>query len=303
MIDKKSKQTSTITTTHLIDQGKLTTEKTEQAALLSFLYTTNLGNFLRQLVNHRSINKLYALYQNSRLSKHAIAPFVKKYGINLDDFEQPSNGYDSFNDFFIRKIKPGIRPIDTNPKTIVAPADSKLLVVPCITPQATFFIKAHSFILETFLQDQQLASNYSNGTMLVFRLAPYDYHRFHFPADGTATAPYTISGRFDSVNPIVYKSGYQPLLSNERHVIALQTKEFDTILMIPIGAMLVGKIVETYTPNQPISKGTEAGYFAFGGSTVVLLFKPGIIKAKPNFIENSAQGIETIVKMGEAITE
>jgi phosphatidylserine decarboxylase len=255
------------------------------------------------VLNKRFINNLYRLYQESALSKHKIAPFVKKYGINLDDFEQPANGYQSFNDFFIRKLKPGRRAIDAHPHIIIAPADSKLLAIPTLTSSATFWVKSCQFNLETFLHNHQLAADYTNGTMLIFRLAPTDYHHFHFPADGIPDAPMVIAGRFDSVNPIVYKAGYQPLLSNERHIITLHTKTFDTILMIPIGAMLVGKIVETYTPHQPICKGDEAGYFSFGGSTVVLLFKPGIIKLKSHFIENSVNGFETVVKMGEAVTE
>lgn len=303
MDDKKKSQSNATSPTLLMDHGKLTSEQTEYASMLSFLYTTTVGHWVCNLINRRSINKLYALYQNSGISKHAIAPFIKKHNIAMDDFEQPSDGYQSFNDFFIRKLKPGRRPIDANPKTIIAPADSKLLVIPQITQHTTFFVKGKPFNLVSFLQDPHKAAEYLNGTMLIFRLAPYDYHRFHFPASGMPGAPYTVTGRFDSVNPVVYKAGYQPLISNERHLIELQTKDFDTILMIPVGAMLVGKIVETYTPNHPIDKGAEAGYFAFGGSTVVLLFKPEIINPKPHFIENSMQGFETIVKMGEAITE
>lgn len=301
MNDKKINCESSAKPTQLMDNGQLVSEQTDNFELLSFLYTNNLGRCVRLLLNHRSINNIYAMYQDSCLSKHKIAPFVNKHHINLDDFEQPVGGYQSFNDFFIRKIKPGRRPIDQNPRTLVAPADSKLLVIPTITPTTTFFVKTLPFNLETFLHNHKLATDYTNGTMLIFRLAPYDYHRFHFPTDGIPDAPIVIKGRFDSVNPLVYKAGYQPLLSNERHIIPLHTKEFDTVLMIPVGAMLVGKIVETYTPQQPVNKGDEAGYFAFGGSTVVLLFKPGIIKPKEQFLQNSNNGFETVVKMGETI--
>jgi phosphatidylserine decarboxylase len=113
--------------------------------------------------------------------------------------------------------------------------------------------------------------------------------------------PIVIPGIFDSVNPLVYNAGYQPLLSNERHIIKLHTEKFDTVLMIPVGAMLVGKIVETYVPQKCVVKGDEAGYFAFGGSTIVLLFKQKIIMPDALFLENSLRGCETVVKMGQAV--
>ncbi len=300
--NKNNAQTLIIQPAQLMHEGKLISEETDGFGLLSFLYANNIGQKSLPFFKLQVVSKLYGAYQDSFVSKYKIAAFVKKHHINLDDFEQPKNGYQSFNDFFIRKIKPGRRPIEKTPKTLIAPADSKLFVIPVITQDITFFVKKLPFNLETFLQNSQLAADYSNGTMLIFRLAPYDYHRFHFPAAGIPEAPIVIDGQLDSVNPLVYKSGVQPLMTNVRHVIKFITNEFDTVLMIPVGAMMVGKIIETYNPSQKIGKGDEAGYFSFGGSTVVLLFKPGVIKLKQDLIENSEQGFETVVKMGQAIT-
>ena len=293
------------------ENGRLVDEKTEGFLGLSFLYATLIGKAIRPLINRRFINIIYAWYQNSRLSRRKIAPFIAKHHIKIDDFEQPGSGYQSFNDFFIRKLKPGRRTIDARPEILVSPADSKLLVIPAPksiqggyrgeSPILTFFIKEQQFTLETFLQDKKLAGDYANATMFIFRLAPYDYHRFHFPTNGVPEAPIIISGRFDSVNPLVYKSGVQPLHSNERHIIKLQTQHVGQVLMVPVGALMVGKIVETYAANQRVVKGDEAGYFAFGGSTVVVLVKPGVIQIKENFVKNSEQGFETVVKMGQGI--
>ncbi len=288
--------------TQILDKGQLINEKTEGFGLMSFVYTHKLGNYIRPILTKKFISSMYGAYQNSIFSKHLITPFVHKHHINMEEFEQPKKGYRSFNDFFIRKLKPGIRSIDQSPKKLISPADSKLFVIPKLTQNSTFFVKQLPFNLETFLCDQKLANEYEHGTMLIFRLAPYDYHRFHFPAAGTPETPAVIKGKLDSVNPLVYKAGFQPLLSNERHIITLQTQDFDTILMVPVGAMLVGKIVETYTPQKAVNKGDEAGYFAFGGSTVVLLFRHGAIKIKEDFIQNSSQGFETVVKMGEVIS-
>lgn len=284
-----------------IENGFLVSEQTEGLGILYFLYTTWIGRKIRLLVNGRFVSQLSRYYQNTKLSTREIAPFIAKHKIKMDDFEQPAHGYRSFNDFFIRKLKPGRRTIDMRPEVLVSPADSKLFVIPEITKKTKFFVKELAFNLELFLGDCQLAHSYAGASMLIFRLAPYDYHRFHFPTNGIPESPIIISGRFDSVNPLVYKAGYQPLLSNERHIIKLHTQEFDTILIIPVGALMVGKIVETYSVGQQAFKGDEAGYFAFGGSTVVVLCKPGVINIKKDFIENSAKGFETVVKMGEGI--
>jgi phosphatidylserine decarboxylase len=271
--------------------------------LLTFLYTNRLGKCIRPFITRRYIGQLYALYQNSSLSKHLIKPFIKKYNIIIDEYEKPAEKYQSFNDFFTRKLKPGRRLINQDPRLITSPADSKVLVFPALSSENIFFIKKLPFNLATFLADTSLAVEYEQGSLMIFRLAPEDYHRFHFPTACLPAGHRIISGRFDSVNPLVYKSGKQPLITNKRHLISLKTPYFDTVLMVAVGALLVGKIIETYTPHKPANKGDETGYFAFGGSTVTLLFKPGKVTMRRDLIQNSLAGIETAVKMGEAVTE
>lgn len=278
-------------------------EPSKPGRLLTFLYTSRIGKCLRPFVNRRYIGQLYALYQNSSLSKHLIKPFIKKHNIIMDEYEKPAEKYQSFNDFFTRKLKPGRRLVNQDPRLITSPADSKMLVFPKLAQENIFFIKKLPFSVTTFLADQTLAAQYEQGLLMVFRLAPEDYHRFHFPTACLPASHRVISGRFDSVNPLVYTTGKQPLLTNKRHVISLKTPYFDTVLMVAVGALLVGKIVETYTTNKPANKGDEAGYFAFGGSTVTLLFKPGMVTPRRDLVQNSLAGIETAVKMGEAVTE
>lgn len=247
--------------------------------------------------------KVAGTFYDSRKSISHIAPFVDTYDISMDDFIVPTGGYQSFNDFFIRKLKPDTRSIDRSAHTITAPADSKVYVIANISTDTTFFVKHLPFNLEKFLGSADLAQQYRDGTLMIFRLAPYDYHRFHFPVDCTPSAPHTIPGKFESVNPISFKSGIQPLTENERQITYLATEKFDTIAMVAVGAMMVGKIVPTFNPHNVYKKGDEAGYFAFGGSTVVLLFKKGTIKPLPLFLQHSSQGIETAVLMGQTIGE
>lgn len=283
--------------------GQLITEKTAAESSLRFFYENLLGRFLRRLFRMPWWSKLIGWYQDSKLSKRAIKKFVEEHTIDMHEFERPANQYRSFNDFFTRKINPHARPIDQREDVIVSPADAKLLVFPVITESMKFFVKTLPFNLETFLQSKQLASAYNHGTMMIFRLAPYDYHRYHFPTSGNVTKAHYIKGQFESVNPLVYSTGVQPLTGNSRYIISLDTTHFDKVLMIPVGAMCAGKMVNTYQPDQHHKKGEEAGYFAFGGSTVVLLFKQGVVKALDPFLAHSAQGFETAVKMGEAVAK
>jgi len=155
--------------------------------------------------------------------------------------------------------------------------------------------------LEKFLQNPDLASLYEGGTLMLFRLAPYDYHRFHFPFNCVPYEPKILNGRYYSVHPFVYQAGFQPLLENERHLIRLKTKEFSDVAMVLIGAMCVGKIVETYKADSECNKGDEVGYFAFGGSSMVLLFKPETVIVDEKLLQHSLEGFETEVKFGQSV--
>lgn len=280
----------------------LVEEKTEALSLLKFLYGSRFGTIIRFVLRRRWWSRFYALYQNSRLSKRAIKPFVQKHAINMDDFERPVDKYTSFNDFFCRALKPGARSINHDRNVLVAPADAKLLVFPTISKKMTFFVKKLPFNLETFLRSASLADEYANASMMIFRLAPYDYHRYHFPVDGTVRNTYRINGLYDSVNPLAYGAGVQPLLENKRQVIELETEVFGTMLMVPVGAMCVGRIMDSFELNVAYDKGDEAGYFAFGGSTLVVLCKQPICFLEP-FVKHSQAGFETAVKMGQAVAQ
>jgi phosphatidylserine decarboxylase len=281
--------------------GKLTEETVEQQMFLSFLYSTNAGYFVKKLMTNGFVNRITRSYYTSRLSKRLIPSFVKKYNINEAEMEKSINEYQSFNDFFIRKLRPDARTINHDTSIITSPADSKILIFSPITNETSFFVKEVTCNLASLLQDPELAQEYEGGTLILLRLAPNDYHRFHFPVDCIPTSTTQIDGIYESVNPIAYKNGYQPLLLNKREVIRLETNNVSDILLIPVGALCVGTIVKTFDCGTNYRKGDEAGYFEFGGSTVVLLFKPNTISVDPEILERSVQGIETAVRVGEQI--
>ncbi|MBU4269627.1 phosphatidylserine decarboxylase [Candidatus Dependentiae bacterium] len=283
--------------------NKLVIEKTEALSFLNFLYFNKLGQTLRPIFIQKFLSKLIGFYQDSFFSKYKIKYFIKKHNINMSEFIKTESEYKSFNDFFVRELKQDIRNINKDITKVIAPADSKLFVIDNLSRDTEFFVKNIKFNLNNFLNDFELANRYQDGLMLIFRLSPQDYHRYHFPFDCVVSKEKTISGKLESVNSLVYKSGIQPLYTNERISIKLGSKNFGDVLFIPVGAMFVGKIVNKYFLNKEYKKGELIGYFEFGGSTIVLIFEKNKIKIKERFLINSQNGYETQVKMGDVITD
>ena len=185
---------------------------------------------------------------------------------------------------------------------VVSPADAKLLAFEDISEVNTFFVKGQKFTLAAFLQDEKLAKKYKNSALLIFRLAPNDYHRFHFPYSGHASPNYTIKGQYYSVSPYALHQDFTKVFcENKREYVLLNKPDKGEILLSPVGATVVGTIIETYAPNSNIKKGDEMGYFAFGGSTVVMLIDKTHFKIDADILENTKNGIETAVVMGERI--
>ncbi|MDB0603268.1 phosphatidylserine decarboxylase [Tenacibaculum maritimum] len=274
-------------------------EKTPSKGLLSFLYKTPLGKLtLHTLFKRKIISTIGGWYMNSSLSQKKIVPFVDKYQMDMSEYIVPKGGFKTFNDFFYRKIKPAARPIQSG---IVSPADGKILAFNSIEESNTFFIKGSEFSAKSFLANENIASKYEKGAMCIIRLAPLDYHRFHFPTDGNISYSKKINGYYYSVSPIAMQKNLDFFCQNIREYSELATKKHGNILIAEVGATMVGSIVQTYTPLSNVKKGDEKGYFAFGGSTLVLFFEKGKIVFDKDLIQNTEKGFETTIKMGEQI--
>ena len=267
------------------------------------LFNKGPVNVVGQIAKSKAASQLMGWAQSNRTPfTLSWRKFADKHNINLEECEIPEAGFSSFNDFFTRKLKAGARLIDQTPGGIVSPADAKVTFVQDISKKDIFIIKNSKWSLKKMLGNQLLAEIYEGGTLISYRLAPEDYHRFHFPIDSTPGFSKKISGKYDSVNPYVFKHGFDPLGENARDIIVLKSEEFCDPICIVVGAMGVGKIVETYTPYTLYKKGDEMGYFQFGASTVCLLFKKGIIQScQEKFISNSQKMIETAVQQGQLI--
>lgn len=248
------------------------------------------------------------------LTKKQIEHYLRFYGpfISMDLFITPEQGFRSFNDWFTRALKnpEKDRPLEKNRKAIASPADSKLLIIPDLSADTEVTIKEVHFNLETFLQDKELAAQYTEGTMMIFRLAPYDYHRYHYPITCTVSPEIYIDGKYHSVNPRAFTAGAQPLTKNKRSYEILtpareiQRSANNPIIMVQVGATAVASIVNhfgNYPTTTVFKKGSEAGYFQFGGSTIVLLFKKGTIIPNQEIVNRSCAGYETAVKVRSTI--
>lgn len=257
---------------------------------------------LRWAMRTKKLAQLNGAFANSVLSKKNIIPFINQYSIAMEEFVLSPEQYSSFNHFFTRELKPQARVIPQDPRAFISPADSKLLVVPNITSTESFVVKNTGFTMQEFIGATIDSRPYEDGILMIFRLAPYDYHRYHFPISCTPTPAITIEGVLETVNPIAYYNGCNALCLNERHLTQLFTEKSEhPIVAVSVGAMFVGAIKEVYPANTAVSKGDEMGYFEFGGSTLVLVVPKGVLELDPVFIEHSKNNYETEVKMGDVI--
>jgi phosphatidylserine decarboxylase len=216
----------------------------------------------------------------------------------MDLTDYPEKDYCSFNDFFTRRIRPERRPIDQNSSHLIAPCDGKLTAIP-LMEDARFTIKGVPYTLGSLLKNEALAQQYRGGWLLLFRLTVDDYHRYCFPAEGQVGEEQRISGVFHTVNPLAAE--HRPIYhENTRAYTKITTTQFGTMLMMEVGALLVGKI-SNYPGLTGVIRGQEKGMFQFGGSTVVLLLEPDVLEPDQDILRNSQAGEETIVKMGERV--
>ena len=276
--------------------GPVIDQPNGQDRILSKLYGTAWGRFLLKPLTSPIISNTAGWLLSRKVSCVFIKSFIRNNNIDMSQFEPVK--YRSYNDFFSRKILPEARPIDGDPMHLISPCDSKLTVLP-ITSDSRFTIKHTEYSVASLLKNEDLAEQFNGGYAMIFRLSVDDYHRYHYVADGTVNAPTRIPGILHTVNPIA--NDYFPIYKeNSREYCILQTKEFGDILIMEVGALLVGKIVNH---NQPgcVCRGQEKGYFQFGGSTVVLLIKADSAVIDADILENSAAETETIVRLGEKI--
>ena len=272
-------------------KGNITIEENEQDKFLRHLYNDRGGRLCLKLLIRPFVSKAAGVLLNTRLSARFVPDFVKNNKIDLSIYEKQN--FSSWNDFFIRRIRKEERPIDMRENILISPCDGKLSVHR-ISSDSRFSIKDTEYTAGQLLKNKAIAERYTGGYALIFRLTVDDYHHYCYVADGRKSANVTLPGVFHTVNPAA-NDVYPIYKENAREYTLLKTKQFGTILMMEVGAMMVGKITNLHKNPATVKKGQEKGNFEFGGSTIILLIQPGK--------ENTEEGYETIVKMGERIGE
>ena len=282
--------------------GERRTEDIYGERWLRWAYETASGRLATRAVVKRALfSRAYGWRMDAPSSRARIAPFIAQYGLDAAEFEKAPAEFASFNEFFSRRLSPGARPIDSDPAHVVFPADGRHLGVPNIDDTDGLYVKGQAFNLARLLGDVGLAQRYRGGVMVISRLCPVDYHRFHFPAAGTPSAPTLAPGDLYSVNPIALRRNIDFLIRNKRFLTVLRTETAGDILCFEIGATNVGSVRHTYVPAALVAAGEEKGFFQFGGSATVTLFEPGTIALADDLERHSREHIELYARMGDTM--
>ncbi len=276
--------------------GEIIVTNEKQNALLKKLYGTAAGRCLLKVLTLPIVSKVAGAYMDSPLSKPLIEPFIRKNGIDTSDYIM--RDFRSYNQFFTRRIKPEKRPIDRVPDHLISPCDAKLSVYR-IDDRSVFRIKDSYYRVSDLLKNDFLARRLEGGYCFIFRLEVDDYHRYCYIDSGTKSDNTFIRGELHTVNPIAMKR-YNIYKRNSREYTVLHTDNFGDVAQIEVGAMLVGRIRNRHGVHTFV-RGEEKGKFEFGGSTVVLLFERDAVTPDSDLLKNTANGFETVVKLGEKI--
>ena len=254
----------------------------------------------------RVVGKL-AASETPIIKNTVISAFKVQYGIDMSIAEQQNAlKFKSFNEFFTRSLKEGVREIDADATSIVSPADGAISQLGKIEEGEIFQAKGQSFSTANLIADPLLAEPFKNGQFATVYLSPKDYHRVHMPFAGTLTETLYVPGELFSVNQTTAENIPGLFARNERMVCLFDT-ELGRMAVVLVGAMIVagietvatGKVkpsgrLEVNQHNLFLEKGAELGRF-YLGSTAVVLFEENKMQWDAEFKANSA------VEMGKAL--
>lgn len=274
---------------------------------------------LQYILPKHLISRLVGFLAAAKLGpiSHALIKlFIKAYGINMAEAKyEKASDYRSFNEFFTRPLKEGIRPLITDPTLIAQPVDGAISQLGAIDGDLLIQAKGHHYSLQALLGGQAAtAAPFQNGQFACIYLAPKDYHRIHMPVTGTLREMIYVPGELFSVNPLTAANVPGLFARNERVVTIFDT-EVGPMALVLVGATIVASIetvwAGTITPPTgkeifrwqypatganavTLAKGAEMGRFKLG-STVILAFAPEQIE----FLTQQYPG--AVTRMGEAL--
>jgi phosphatidylserine decarboxylase len=245
------------------------------------------------------------------LTRALIRKFIAHYKVDMQEAADPRvESYATFNDFFTRALREGVRPISS--AAFVCPVDAAISQFGPIEHDQIFQAKGHSYSSRALVGgDQQLAHRFDHGHFATLYLAPRDYHRIHMPCDGRLARMIYVPGELFSVNPLTARHVPGLFARNERVVCVFECAHGPMVLVL-VGATIVGSMATVWhgVVNPPrtrdarewryedqnivLAKGTEMGRFLLG-STVVLLFPKNVLTFVPDWAATRP------VRLGEAM--
>jgi len=280
-------------------------EKVYGSREILFLYETFAGKLLRYLLCGKLFSKFYGFWQDVPSSKNKIKPFIREFDIKIGDF-LPEDGremidpYATFNQFFIRRFKAGKRNFPAHENEMGAFAEARYLGFKRVTGNMTVPVKGFALSVEEILANPIWHKTFAGGPLLLARLCPVDYHRFHFVDDGKVLASYNVKGSLDSVNPLALSTKKDILFANERQVTIVESKNFGKLAYVEVGAICVGKIMQScHLENH--NRGDEKGYFLFGGSTVMVIGEERKWYPSEDILTKTKEGMEIFVQLGDVV--
>lgn len=288
------------------EKDTVETEKVYGDKAVRWLYETGPGKKLTKLLIKRPLSVLYGAIQESSFSKSKVQPFIKDFSINIEEYV-PEEGrhsddpYSSFNAFFIRKFKEGARLFEEQSDLFPAFSEARYFGHESLNGDVKIPVKGELWNSHALLSSKKWTQTFADGPCLLARLCPVDYHRFHFPDDGEIIDHYRVPGVLHSVNPVALKEFPEVFAVNERQVTILETKNFGKLAYVEVGAVCVGKIIQSRSMTGDFKRGEEKGYFLFGGSTVIVLGEKGKWVPDSVILEHTKKGMEVYQKLGSRV--
>ena len=268
-----------------------------EGAALRFLYGKAAGRAVLKIAASRPLSQLAGRFMDSKLSRPLIKPFARRNDIRMEDYLPLP--YPCFNAFFCRPIRKELRPIPDGDSVFMSPCDG-LLSAYRIADGLVLPIKQSRYTVAELLGNDPAAESFRDGVCLVFRLCVQHYHRYAYIDEGRITARRFLPGELHTVRPIAL-AALPVFTRNCREYCVMETERFGTVAQIEVGAMLVGKVLNYKGVGFKFRKGEEKGRFLYGGSTVVLLLEKDRVELDQELFDNTAQGLETPVVMGEVL--
>jgi phosphatidylserine decarboxylase len=242
---------------------------------------------------------LLAAYQSTRWSARQIEPFIRRHHIDMREFKP--GPYHSFAEFFDRDFLPGARTFSEAPKEMSAFAEARYFGWRTVGPNQRFPVKGHALSAEDILGSAEKAVTLRGGPVLLARLSPMDYHHVHYPDDGRTLYEDWLGRRLWTVNWHALLNQENILFTNERQIHILETANFGVLGFVEVGAMSVGRIVQTHPTDIPFARGAEKAVFKFGGSAIVVFGEAGKWSPCVDILDHTQKGIETLVRLGEPV--